>query len=302
MDYAGLFPPAALEMEDAVARYARYVGSDERWMLGRFILPVARLDEFVAAAGARVADLTAREPAQPWRLSVLAGPDDAAAIEKFNRDASPAGRWVIDTVETKAADIETIWRLATAFDAHHTVFVEVPVVEDPTPLIGELALRGLRAKIRTGGVTPDVFPSPEQVMRFLTACARLSVPFKATAGLHHPLRGQYGLTYESNTARGTMYGFLNVFLAAVLLFDGTDESELLPLLEEGDAAAIEVHADSLSWRGHSVSTEEIARARASFAVSFGSCSFEEPVADLAALGLLASASASDATKLQDSKS
>lgn len=299
VDYAGLFPPAALEMEDAVSRYARYVGSDERWMLGRFILPVARLDEFVAAADATAADLTAREPAQPWRLSVLAGPDDAAAIEKFNREASPAGRWVIDTVETKAADIETIWRLATAFDTQHTVFVEVPVAEDPTTLIGELALRGLRAKIRTGGVTPDAFPSPEQVMRFLTACARLSVPFKATAGLHHPMRGQYGLTYEPNTARGAMYGFLNVFLAATLLFDGTDESELLPLLEEGDAATLEIRDDSLSWRGHAVSAAEIAGARESFAVSFGSCSFEEPVGDLTKLGMLASSLASAATPHQD---
>lgn len=253
-------------------------------MLGRFILPVSRLDEFGAAAGSLLDVANPRasgEPViEPWRLSVLAGAGDAAAIEAFNRDASPHGRWVIDTIEAKAADLETVWGLATSFDTTHTVYVEVPVAEDPSALIGELALRGMRAKIRTGGVTREAFPTPEQVMRFLSACARQGVPFKATAGLHHPLRGEYGLTYDAQPERGTMYGYLNVFLTAVLLFDGADETELLPLLEERDASAIDVGDDSLTWRGHTVNVSEIAGAREAFAASFGSCSFEEPVHEL----------------------
>jgi hypothetical protein len=53
-----------------------------------------------------------------------------------------------------------------------------------------------RAKIRTGGVTADVIPSVEQIAEFLAACAEANVPFKATAGLHHPLRSVQQLRYE----------------------------------------------------------------------------------------------------------
>ena len=277
VDYAGLFPPAALTMHDAVARYARHASGPNRGMLGRFIVPVGRLGEFAAAAA---------EARASWRLSVLADADDGGAIDRFNRDASSHGRWVIDTVESKASERTAIWRLATTFDTSFIVFVEVPVAEDPSMLIAELAARGLRAKIRTGGVTADAFPSPDHVLRFLAACARQGVAFKATAGLHHPLRGEYPLTYDADSARGPMHGFLNVFLAAALLYDGVDASELLPLLEERAAAAIEVDDAALRWRAHVLSIEEISRARAAFAGSFGSCSLEEPVRDLAALHLL----------------
>lgn len=285
VDYAGLFPPAALPMAEAVANYAAYRRGAQRGMLGRFVVPVARLGEFTETAaphlgGARAADA----PDGAWRLAALAAPGDAEAVRAFN--AAHAGRWVIDTVEAKAADLAGIWAVATAFDESFTVYVEIPVAADPAPLVKELAARGLRAKIRTGGLTPDAFPSPPEVLRFLAACARHGVPLKATAGLHHPLRGEFPLTYADDAPRGTMYGFLNLFLAAALLYDGVEESALAPLLEERDPAAIAVEDDAIAWRGHRVTTDEIARARSAFAGSFGSCSFAEPVQDLAALHLL----------------
>jgi hypothetical protein len=289
VDYAGLFPPASLSMNDAVARYATYASGPHRSILGRFVLPVARLGEFRRAAGSRNVDGDGERPAgglAAWRLAVLAVPDDAPEIVRFN--AAYHGRFLIDTVEAKASDVEAIWRLASAFDESMMVYVELPVRPDPAVLIAELGARGLRAKIRTGGVTPDDFPTPVEVLRFLSACARNGVPFKATAGLHHPLRGEYALTYDDDAARGTMYGFLNVFVAAALLYDGVDEVDLVPLLEERDRSAFRLTGDSITWRGRSVNIDEIARARAGFATSFGSCSFEEPVRDLEAMHLLPS--------------
>lgn len=286
VDYAGLFPPASLPMTDAVARYAAHAAGPHRALLGRFVLPVARLSEFRRAAGSRGADSPTSGPhgESTWRLAAIAVPDDAPEVVRFN--AAHHGRFVVDTIEAKAADVETIWRLASAFDESMTVYVELPVRPDPAVLIAELGARGLRAKIRTGGVIPDAFPAPVEVLRFLSSCARNGVPFKATAGLHHPLRGEYALTYDDGAARGTMYGFLNVFVAAALLYDGVDEVDLVPLLEERDRGAFSVTADSITWRGRSVNLDEIARARAGFATSFGSCSFEEPVHDLEALHLL----------------
>jgi hypothetical protein len=287
VDYAGLFPPASLPMADAVARYASYALGPHRSLLGRFVLPAARLGEFRRAAGSRGLDAEDRgrpSGAVSWRLAALAVPDDAPEIVRFN--AAHHGRFLVDTIEAKASDVEAIWRLASAFDESLSVYVELPVRPDPAVLIAELGARGLRAKIRTGGVTPDAFPTPGEVLRFLAACARNGVPFKATAGLHHPLRGEYALTYEDDAAHGTMYGFLNVFMAAALLYDGVDEVELVPLLEERDRAAFRLTEDSISWRGRTVDIDEISRARAGFATSFGSCSFEEPVRDLEALQLL----------------
>jgi hypothetical protein len=278
VDYAGLFPPAAVSMREAVANYAAYRAGASRAMLARFVVPVARLEEFVAAARALPADGDA------WPLAVLAGAGDAATLDAF--DAAHGARWRVDTIEAKAEDLDGIAALAAAYGTRRTVYVELPLRAEPSALVAAVGAGGMRAKIRTGGLTAEVFPTPMQVMAFLAACASLGVPFKATAGLHHPLRGEYALTYAADAPRGTMYGFLNVFLAAVLLDAGHAPDVVMPVLEERDAAAFRVSDEAIEWRGLRASVAQIAAARARFAGSFGSCSFTEPVDDLAALFLL----------------
>ena len=71
-----------------------------------------------------------------------------------------------------------------------TTWFEIPADPDPAPLIEVLAEVGCGAKIRTGGITADAFPPPEHVARFIGRCDEAHVPFKATAGLHHALRGR----------------------------------------------------------------------------------------------------------------
>lgn len=278
VDYAGLFPPAAVSMREAVANYAAYRAGASSALLARFVVPVTRLSEFVAEASALPADGNA------WPLAVLAGAADAAALDAF--DAAHGARWRVDTIEAKAEDLDGIAALAAAYGSRRTVYVELPVRSEPSALIGAVGAAGMRAKMRTGGLTAEVFPSPMQVMAFLAACVSLGVPFKATAGLHHPLRGEYALTYAADAPRGTMYGFLNVFLAAVLLHAGHAPEIVMPMLEERDASALRVSPDALEWRGLRASVAQIAAARAQFAGSFGSCSFTEPVDDLTALSLL----------------
>ncbi|MFN0098468.1 MAG: hypothetical protein ACKVS7_07330 [Gemmatimonadaceae bacterium] len=282
IDYAGLFPPAALSMSDAVSNHAQYISGPERRMLGRFIVPLARLDELAAA----VAGLGARRPSasRPWRVAVIAGAADAATLRAFV--ARHGGTLVVDTIEAKAESPEQIPAIAAALGAHYTVYVEVPVRSDPTPFLSALAVVGLRAKIRTGGVTADAFPAPAEVMRFLAACVEMGVPFKATAGLHHPLRGEYRLTYAADAPHGTMYGFMNIFLTAAMLRAGHPAAAIAPLLEERDAASLVVAPSGLTWRGFTVTTAQLAAARTVLAASFGSCSFAEPVEDLHSLRLL----------------
>jgi hypothetical protein len=286
VDYAGLFPPAALPMRDAVARYATYRAGVRRAMLGRFVVPVARLEELAIehAALASPPGVSRGSPAGPWRLAVLAGAVDAVTIDAFN--TAHAARLVIDTVEAKADDEATIGALASALGSRYTLYVEVPVRQDPSALVAAIARHGLRAKIRTGGVTPEAFPTTSEVLRFLVACVAAGVPFKATAGLHHPLRGEFALTYAADSPRGTMHGFLNVFLAALLLRGGVPAAEVASLLEEREGSAITVDGDGIGWRGHRIGHAAIRAARSEFAGSFGSCSFEEPVQDLTTLRLL----------------
>jgi hypothetical protein len=286
VDYAGLFPPAGLGMSDAVASYAEYRRGAERWMLGRFIVPVARLAEFDEAAAPY---LDQRPSDHPWRLSALAGDDlpaDVQLIGEFNcrHAADGAGAVVIDSFELRASTPERIAAAGRSLPGWADAFVEVPLEPDPEPLIAAIAHSGLRAKARTGGVTPDAIPAAEQVARFIAACVRHDVPFKATAGLHHPLRAEFPLTYEAAAPRATMHGYLNVFLAAALLRGGGTEADAQRLLEECDAAAFDVDATAVVWRDRRFAVQELADARA-LALSFGSCSFTEPVADLASLNL-----------------
>lgn len=275
IDYAGLFPPATLSMDDAVANFAAYREGADAWALARFVLPVVRLDEFEVAAAPYLRGA-------PWRLAALAQLTDADAIRAFN--GRMEGRAHIDTVESRAASVEEVEALAPLASIA-TTYVELPIDEAPASLIAAMAAHGLRAKVRTGGVTAASFPPARDVARFLVACVQHRVKLKATAGLHHPLRGEYALTYDAHSARATMFGFLNLFLAASFARQGMDEATLTELLDERDARAFHVGDDQMSWRGHALTTSALANDRDQFAVSFGSCSFREPLDDLSALAL-----------------
>lgn len=284
VDYAGLFPPAALSMDDAVAEHARWRRSPQSWMLGRFVLPAARLRDFARAADAHLPEPGAGEP---WRLSALVGADvhgDSSLVTSFN--GSHAGRAVVDAVELKAAGPEDADASLEALPSGLTAFVEVPLRDDLGGLLSTLRRRRARAKARTGGVVPDAIPDPADLARFVAACAAASVPWKATAGLHHPIRAERALTHEPGGPRAVMHGFLNVFAAAAFAGAGAPAADLEAVLREEDAAAFHLDEDGLSWRHLRVSTDELARSRRDFASSFGSCSFAVPVRDLRSLGVL----------------
>jgi len=291
VDYAGLFPPASLDMRTAAERYAAHRAGSDRWALGRFVLPAARLAEF----GREAAAVLPRDAgAAPWRLSALVGPDveaDIALVRAFAaRHAAPAGRLaMVDSLEGRAAtpdEIERLARAARTLGDDVTLFVELPLAGDVAPLVNVVCDAGARAKVRTGGVTADAFPPSDALARFIAACVKAGVPFKATAGLHHPLRARYPLTYAPDSPTGTMYGFLNVFVGAALLRTGMPEAELPALLEEGTPDAIRFDDAGVTWRAWRADRDALAAARAGVAQSFGSCSFEEPMSDLRALGLL----------------
>lgn len=179
--------------------------------------------------------------------------------------------------QNRAASLET----KSILKANRPVYCEVPC--DNLTLLDDVKTAGCFAKIRTGGIKEELIPSTKEVAAFIERCAQLRVAFKATAGLHHPIRAAYALTYEPNSPKATMHGFLNVLMASAFAWHGMKNIE--PILAETDASAFSF-GDKASWRDNFLSVEEVKDARANFIHAIGSCSFDEPVTELQALRLL----------------
>lgn len=299
VDYAGLFPPAKLDMQRSVEAYNRAkVGANE-FALGRFICPVSRLPEFTQCASALLPGTFAtsgyREQADvstPWRLSALIDGNmsqDLDIIEGFNaHHGTPEnGQAIIDAAEIKVSDVAQIDEALDQMSEDIFPYFEFPVNADCRGFVTALAGSPAAAKIRTGGTTPGAFPTPIEVAQFIAACAGASVPFKATAGLHHPLRATKKLTYEKESPTCLMHGFLNVFIAAALVrVKGLDIERVEALLLDENDRNFKFGNEFISWQGHGLDLGQIAKVRETFALSFGSCSFDEPIEELTQLGLI----------------
>ena len=278
IDYAGLFPPASLDLPTVVENYRAYRAGPDACSLGRLVVPASRLQELAAVASRAWAN-----GPTPWRISALVGADaaaDAQRIAAFNVACFPHA--CVDSVESKAATVAQVQALAGVFpSAEH--YVELPLAVDLPPLLAAVKSIGARAKVRTGGITPDAIPAPRDVARFLRACADADLAFKATAGLHHPMRGEYRLTYATDAARGTMFGYLNIFLAAVQARAGASVEHLVLTLDGRNRAMLGIHDEEIRWEGGRASIASLAAMRHDFAIAFGSCSFREPLDDLGTL-------------------
>jgi len=269
-DYAGLYPPASLDLRSAANIYLRYRRSKHSAALGRFILNLDHADEFRSIVGDSLVDFS---------LSVIA-PEDAdwASIAKQIK-----GGLYIESLEVKCSEPSAIERITQQVPQNVVTYFEVPIHASSLPALEAIRAGGARAKIRMGGVVPEAIPSTPDVAQMLKTLADLRLPFKATAGLHHPLRSKQALTYHPQSPTGVMHGFINLSCAAAVAFFGGDVEEAKRLLAEEDPAAWKVSADSLHWRNQSWTADQLATLRRDFFIGIGSCSFEEPIHDLESL-------------------
>ena len=263
IDYAGLFPPAALSLAEAETEYEEARRGAHAWMLGRFIVPAATL--------ATLPD-------------IFDGP--FSAIVEANRASFEQVTGLRERgVRIEALEVPLRESLAPlqACSLALPAYVEIPRARPWWPRLPQtlekLARLGLAAKLRCGGTTADAFPSVDEVAEFIAAAATARIPFKATAGLHHPVRRL------DETSGFTMHGFLNI-LAAAALAPRVPRTTLSSVIAEEDPQAFAFDEDSFAWRNERVATAELEATRRNAFVSYGSCSFAEPVDDLTALGLL----------------
>jgi hypothetical protein len=293
IDYAGLFPPASLDMEGAVAGYRSARSSSDSWVVDRFICPAARLEELV---GVLAPTMTRGE--EPWSLAVTASPGwtdsltaDAGSVRMFSDTVGSAAS--IELVEIRVPlEVAEEPRLLTAdatdvlraFDA--VVLFEIPWDIEPGAAFDAIAgvredvSRTVGVKIRCGGLEASLFPDPSAVARFIAAAAARDLPIKATAGLHHPFRHIAPDTGFSH------HGFVNILTAAALASAGEGVATLVKVLSDEDPGSFSIGRGGVTWREHTVGAEALAGTRSKLFLGYGSCSFDEPVRDLAELGAL----------------
>jgi hypothetical protein len=280
IDYAGLFPPAKLEMAPALAEYEKSRNGPYAWMLGRFIVPASRIEELLLNVG----DATI-----PLSVIVDAGSDARAwfgtaskVLEQLCRYRENEARISIEALEvplppllsqreTYEATIGQFVMLAERNGLRELpAYVEIPrdgrFQELIRPTMTAFARYGVGAKVRCGGLVASAVPSVEEVAAFLAGSGDSSVPFKATAGLHHPLR------HFNEGAGFTMHGFLNILAGAA--HRNAAEATLAEILSKEDAGVFSA-----------LDIDAVRRAREAF-IAYGSCSFSEPVDDLTALSIL----------------
>lgn len=276
IDYAGTFPPAGLSLAAAIDNYARMLASPEGWLLGRFIVPAGSLREFDEKASTVTGAIV--------DVSVVLGVHPLAhfgdAITYAERERR---HYRIASFEFPPLSTAEMRDLSTRVPSTIEAFFEVPIDGQLESRVQMIATIGAFAKVRTGGVAPGAFPTPDGLVRFMEACMDAGVAFKATAGLHHALRGCYPLTYDAGSATDTMHGFLNVAVAAAVLYCGMDSSHAVDALRQ---EGFDFDNEGVVYKGRIFTAAQLADARQRFFRSFGSCSVDEPAHELARLQLL----------------
>jgi len=288
IDDAALFPPASRDMDGALRDHALQRRGPLGWALGRLVVPVSRLDELTSRLAALPPGVRGGEP---WRLAAIGALDpdaDARRVLEFNA-RSAAARIRVDGLEVVAHSPREIDVSRRAVPRDLGLVIELPreswLAGDLRDLVRAVKAADARAKLRTGGTRPGDVPEIAGLLRVLEECAGARLAFKATAGLHHAVRGVRALTYEAASPRAALHGYLNVLLAAVSLWHGRDGGAVARLLHEEDPAAFRFSPDAIAWRSLRFEAAQIAEARREFATAIGSCSFTEPVAEIEAMGV-----------------
>ncbi len=305
IDYAGLFPPAALPMEDAFSRYLAHRQSGDGWMLARFVCPAGRLEELEflltddAVQEAKIEVAVLGRGGATLDDFVKATDEDAALIREFL--SRQEGCATADVFEVRLPDaggaavaVEKAWQSLTENGSiSMTPYFEVSLLGDWRPRLpaAAAAIRDatrtaggdhrLGLKIRCGGLDAAAIPEPMAVAAAIATCRATGVPLKATQGLHHPFR------HTDEKVGAVVHGFLNLFTAGVLAHaHDLPVRRLTEIIADTDPQSFVVEADRLAWRDLGASVAEVAAARSGVLTTFGSCSFSEPRDDLQALDII----------------
>lgn len=265
-DDAAIFPPGNLPLAEAVTAHLAHRASPHRRVVGPFVIGAASVPKLAA--------LLEDRPAASFDVAVTvpepAAVGEALAAVELVPALVPVAVEVAVPLGMAADEVVPALDSALAGRPDMAVFVELPRDERRAELVAELSGTSYLAKLRTGGVEAHLYPDEAELAAAVIATARAGLPFKATAGLHHAVR---------NTDPDTgfeQHGFLNVIAAVDAAFAGAEQAEVAAVLADRDAARIAGRVRALG--------ERTDRVREQFR-SFGTCSIDDPVVELNALGL-----------------
>jgi hypothetical protein len=304
-DYAGLFPPASLPLTEAFSEYLGHRSEPDAWMVGPFVIPVQKLSEVTIL-------LQNEQLASPVLFDVLPRAATSLSLlqESLAEDLAACTRF-LETNQGKAEITSFEFRFPdgifsdTGLGVHAVTAVSDLFEEagfEQASVFGEL-VRGasfeseiapyflslsssqsrlkILGKIRCGGMAQTDFPTTAEIAAYIHFAAQLGYPFKATAGLHHPIR-------HFNSGQSVwMHGFINVLFAATMArVHSLNPAEIQQILEDEEAQSFIFDRTGIAWRTLKATNTDFIGVRRNLALSIGSCSFNEPRADLFELRLL----------------
>ncbi|HEY1860759.1 MAG TPA: hypothetical protein VGG61_10415 [Gemmataceae bacterium] len=319
IDYAGLFPPAKLPLDQAIREFAQYWKELDHWMLGHFVCPASQLrdlepylDELfpkralpfglsvLGSGGNEMSELLANLRCDQFSIDLFEGgskkqvvvsnfevrlpTDYVPAVKAAATDLTHTVKVTKDWRDEKRAPLMIYWEPSFSEDWRRSVSAVIDILS--ADRIGKRFVKSQKTrprgiKLRCGGMEAAAVPSSDKVAFVIAACRDAGVALKFTAGLHHPVR------HFDSGLQTRVHGFVNVFGAGVLAFARQlNEQQIRQVIEEEDPSSFVFSDEGVQWRDLQASTEEIAEARRQAVISFGSCSFDEPRDDLRKLGWL----------------
>jgi hypothetical protein len=253
-------------MADAVKAHLAQRDGERSDVVGVFICPASRLPELIT-------ELNKAKPGKPVALSLVIDTGLGGVPKVVSIVESRTELLQLAMVEMPApSDVDEVWLERVAeFVPEDAVRVVEPRRGGASWLDGvrRVTEHGYRPKLRCGGVSKENFPSVDEVADFLSVVSHGGTSFKATSGLPGAVR------FTDDTTGLTHHGFLNLMVATARALAGKDVRDALG---STDGAALAAEAGALS--------EPAARAVRAVFASYGSSSFDDPVSDLEALGLL----------------
>lgn len=310
IDYAGLFPPAKLPLDEAFPNYVKYKNEKYQKIISKFICPAEKLSELqsllyeIPESFERVYPVSVLGKGgldkEDFFMNLEYDLKNWHTFQSKNSTVTESKTFEVKIPEVLIAsgNSDTIYDLIEpCSDFISQIIGEDVIIAFEVTLIDDwkhntrksieaikrhnLNFDNVIFKLRTGGLTAEAFPATDQVAFVIHELLDRNIPMKCTAGLHHPLR------HFNKSVNIKMHGFFNIFCCGVIAYThNISHHEMVNLLEDENATRFEFSGEYFSWNGYRVTLDEISAGREEFLLSFGSCSFNEPLEDMKSMGLL----------------
>jgi len=285
IDYAGVFPPAKLDLASAFDNYSRYRSGSEAWILGKLVVRTTQLEDLamlieqhppeeqieISAVGSSGNDRPS------WEAGLEA---DAALLNAFT---SRVGEFAtIDGYETRLPNNEDAadWIRDLHGFTPPVLFAELAWdsgLRDAMAAAAEADLVGVKA--RTGGDVAAAFPTSAELAGVIQGATQLGLSFKVTAGLHH------AFPHRDAQLGVLKHGFIPIFAAtACACTHDLTIREVTVILDSQAPSDFTFSDRGLIVQNWTIDLEDLVDTRDCIC-AFGSCSVDEPLETLRRAGL-----------------